>query len=139
MTDAIPNPVANTIAAVVGDVRSFSFVSGGCINHGGRLTTSRGDYFLKWNSKETFPRMFEKESQGLRILAATGSIRVPNVIAVGDAEHYQYIVLELINASRPNAKYWENFGGQLASLHRNTAPAFGLDHDNYIGSLPQSN
>jgi fructosamine-3-kinase len=30
-------------------------------------------------------------------------------------------------------------GHQLAALHRTTAPAYGLDHDNYIGATPQPN
>jgi fructosamine-3-kinase len=30
-------------------------------------------------------------------------------------------------------------GTQLAALHRHEAPAYGLDHDNYIGGTPQRN
>ncbi|MEJ2596144.1 MAG: fructosamine kinase family protein, partial [bacterium] len=35
--------------------------------------------------------------------------------------------------------FWEEFARLLAELHKNTQPYFGLDHDNYIGSLVQSN
>jgi len=35
--------------------------------------------------------------------------------------------------------YWTDFGHKLAGLHRCSKENFGLDHDNYIGSLPQSN
>jgi fructosamine-3-kinase len=33
----------------------------------------------------------------------------------------------------------EKFAEALACLHKTTAKNFGLDHDNYIGSLPQQN
>src|SRR5262249_45423491 len=33
----------------------------------------------------------------------------------------------------------EELGRALAALHRAAPPTFGLDHDNFIGSLPQSN
>ncbi len=35
--------------------------------------------------------------------------------------------------------FWEDFGTRLANMHRHTSDVFGLDHPNYIGSLPQSN
>jgi fructosamine-3-kinase len=34
---------------------------------------------------------------------------------------------------------FEALGRQLAMLHRATAPAYGLDHDNYLGIMPQLN
>ena len=33
----------------------------------------------------------------------------------------------------------EDLGRGLAAIHRSGAPGFGLDHDNFIGRLPQSN
>ncbi|MFN2396561.1 MAG: fructosamine kinase family protein [Bacteroidales bacterium] len=35
--------------------------------------------------------------------------------------------------------YWQDFGTSLARLHKHSADHFGLDHDNYIGSLEQFN
>jgi len=36
-------------------------------------------------------------------------------------------------------EFWEKFAKQIANLHRHTSNIFGLDHNNYIGSLNQSN
>ncbi|MGE0587250.1 MAG: fructosamine kinase family protein [Cyclobacteriaceae bacterium] len=117
----------------------FSFVSGGCINHGGKLSTSSGDYFLKWNSAEKFPGMFVAEGKGLSILQSTQSVSVPDVILVIEEADYQCIVLEWISSARQTVQYWDRLGKQLASLHQHNAETFGLEHNNYIGSLPQSN
>ena len=35
--------------------------------------------------------------------------------------------------------FWENFGRDLSYLHQNSNSLFGLDHDNFIGSLVQKN
>jgi fructosamine-3-kinase len=35
--------------------------------------------------------------------------------------------------------YWIELGRGLANIHKNRSPTFGLNHDNYIGSLKQSN
>lgn len=121
------------------DVDSFTTVGGGCINNGGRLRTSRGDLFLKWNDADRYPGMFEAEAKGLALLADTKAIRIPSVIRTGVADHHQYLLLEFIDASHRAANFWEQFGVGLAAMHRTTREYAGLDHPNYIGSLPQDN
>lgn len=121
------------------EIMNFTAASGGCINNGGRLSTSTGDYFLKWNSATRFPGMFKVEADGLKILADAKAIMIPEVIGFGEGENYSWILMEHIDSSARKNNYWQELGHQLASLHRNTADAYGLDHDNYIGSLPQEN
>lgn len=121
------------------ELKSFHPVSGGCINNGGQLDTSRGKFFIKWNDVRKFPSMFIQERRGLTLLRDTNAVRVPGVLNVGSTAHLQFIVMEWIDQVRPGPGYWETLGHQLASLHRHTSKHFGLDHDNYIGSLPQQN
>ncbi|MDE0470602.1 MAG: fructosamine kinase family protein, partial [Ekhidna sp.] len=47
--------------------------------------------------------------------------------------------LEWINGGVISDQFWASLGGQLAIMHQTDAGKFGLDHDNYIGELPQSN
>lgn len=116
----------------------FTFLGGGCINDTVKLTCSEGSFFLKWN--ENAPEdMFPKEAVGLHILHNTGKIRVPQVVSQGAADHKPYLLLEYLEPGRQQSSYWETFGRELAELHKCTAPSFGLDHDNYIGRLPQKN
>jgi fructosamine-3-kinase len=83
--------------------------------------------------------MFEAESQGLRLLKTSNAFRIPGVIAFGETEEQSYLLLEYISPGNKNTNFNNTFGHQLAQLHQNTATSFGLDHDNYIGSLPQYN
>jgi fructosamine-3-kinase len=120
-------------------VKAFHPASGGCINHGGELVTTEGSYFLKWNDCERYPQMFEKESKGLRLLKAANCMDVPEVVHVGEAADLQFIIMSFVKSGRRAKNYWLLLGEQLANLHRNTNTHFGLDHDNYIGSLIQKN
>ena len=83
--------------------------------------------------------MFEVEAKGMEMLRATHAIHVPEVVATEDLGEYQYLLLEYIEQPSPRRDYWDVLGNHLAKLHRTTAPSSGLDHNNYIGSLPQSN
>ena len=112
---------------------------GGCINETYALKTNAGHFFLKYNRAALFPGMFEKEAAGLKILGDTNTIFVPGVTTTGATENYAFLLLHFIESGNMPAGFWVTFGTQLAELHRNTALYFGLEHDNYIGSLVQTN
>jgi fructosamine-3-kinase len=134
---SLPAPVARYIEECHwGRVTASTPVGGGCINNGARLTTSNGPrLFLKTNATCP-PDMFAREAEGLAALAAAGDgPRVPRPLLVGE----QFLLLEYLAAAPPVADYWEVFGRALAQLHSVTHPQFGFQHDNYIGSTPQSN
>lgn len=121
-------------------VETFVPVSGGCINNGGILTTSEARFFLKWNSAEKFPKMFEAEARGLKLLANADAIDIPAVLGTGEKNAFQFIVMTHIDSRQRRSDYWEQLGRSLAHLHRTSSgESFGLDHTNYIGSLPQYN
>lgn len=140
MPSSVPPEIRMEVeAATSSTVTGFSFASGGCINNGGTCTTTKGSLFLKWNDQKRYPRMFETEARGLSLLKRSTILHVPAVICCGVVERYQYLLLENIQEGRRREDYWRDFGIGLAHLHRTSANHFGLDHDNYIGSLPQSN
>ena len=143
MISRIPSDVLNGVAEILGSestsIEKFSFIAGGCINNGGKLTTSKGIYFLKWNDVKLFPHMFEAESRGLNLLRREDAIRIPAVIGCGEQDVHQFLLLEYIDQAHRSAQYWEQLGIRLATLHNGTDNHFGLDHDNYIGSLMQFN
>ena len=120
-------------------ITNSSPIGGGCINNALRLETNRGAFFLKWNQKFAFPGMLEAEAKGLQILQAGMTIKIPDVIVAGESASYQFLVLEFISSIERRSDFWETFGRGLAQLHRLSSATFGLDHDNYIGSLPQRN
>ena len=55
-------------------------VHGGDINQAFKLETSEGILFLKINDADKYPKMFEKEADGLQALAKATSLRVPAVV-----------------------------------------------------------
>lgn len=140
MTGSLPPAILQEIEAQTGTrITGFSSASGGCINSGGRVSTSTGAWFLKWNDLKNYPGMFEAESRGLALLRKAAALAIPDVVHAGTAGAYQFLLMEYIEEGSPAANYWERLGSGLAALHKNAAMDFGLDHDNYIGSLPQQN
>lgn len=100
-----------------------------------RLADGR-EAFVK-TSADAPSDMFPKEALGLEFLRRTGAIRVPAVLGVSDSP--PFLVLELVRRCAATPMYDETFGRALATMHAHRAPSFGLDHDNYIGRLPQPN
>jgi len=121
------------------DIEQAVPVGGGSINDTYRLHTTHGPWFVKVNSADRFPSMFEAEADGLRRLAATHTLRTPAVIAHGEDHDDSYLLLEHIPGGLRTPAFWTAFGTGLAHLHRHTAEHFGLERSNYIGSLVQRN
>lgn len=112
---------------------------GGDINKIYDLKTSVGNRIIKINQGKNAPDMFEKESKGLNLLRETKSFKIPEVIDYGEIGNSGYLILEKIEIGKKPIDFWETFAEDLAKLHQNSNPRFGLNHDNYIGSLPQYN
>jgi fructosamine-3-kinase len=113
-------------------------LGGGDINDAFEVSLSDGTrVFVKTHSDP--PRgMFGAEARGLRWLEEAGAIRIPRVIAVSD-EAPAYLALELMTPGPRRSDFDEALGRSLAALHATGAPSFGLDRDNFIGRLAQSN
>ena len=127
-------------AALGSEVGPAGAIAGGDINQAHQVQLADGRrLFVKTNARS--PRgMFAAEARGLRWLAEAGALRIPRVVAVSPPEDaQQFLVLDLIASGRPAADFDESLGRGLAALHRAGAPDFGLDHDNFIGWLPQAN
>jgi fructosamine-3-kinase len=128
-------------AALAARIVATRPLSGGDINDAFALDLDDGRrLFLKTNAHAD-AEMFPAEARGLAWLAEARCLRVPLVIAVAPqaAEGPGFLALELIESARRCADFDAVLGRGLAALHRYGAPQFGLDHDNFIGRLPQSN
>jgi fructosamine-3-kinase len=111
-------------------------VSGGSINSAFQLHAATGElFFAKVNDAERYPGLFGKERLGLTSLP----VRTPNVFIEEVSGSYQLLVMEWISPGTRTERFWENFGKTLAGMHRQTGAGFGLNYDNYMGSLPQIN
>ena len=87
--------------------------------------------------------MLEAEADGLRAIADTRTVRVPQPIAVGAEGGHGYLVVEWLDlAAREGGAA---LGAALARMHAAKAPCgagerrFGWHRDNFIGATPQAN
>jgi protein-ribulosamine 3-kinase len=135
----------NAIAADIASAGGHPFepdtprsVSGGCINTAYSLSSGAHRYFVKLNRADRLA-MFEAEAQGLKEMAATGSVRVPHPLCTGAAGAQSYIVMEHIELGGQRAGGGARAGRQLAAMHRASRDSYGWDRDNTIGSTPQRN
>ncbi len=124
-----------------GEIRIFAIqpIFGGDINKAAKVISSVGNFFVKWNDANKFPEMFHMESKGLRLLAESHCIKIPKVISENSLIDFSFLLLEWLESGKPKSDFWNHFGKALAKLHQNSNNYFGLDHNNFIGSLYQSN
>lgn len=144
LSETIQEKVKEVISAHTGEeevIKKTSSIGGGCINDAHRVDTHSGRYFVKYNHARRYPGMFEVEAKGLQILREVDAVYVPEVIGHDAAQDISVLVLEFIDENTRQSDFWEAFGEGLARLHQNQHQEgkFGLDHDNYIGSLTQQN
>ena len=121
------------------NIQSFKPLTGGDINEVYKLECNDQNLVLKLNSASKFPGMFEAEKKGLELLATPGVIQIPKVFETAILDNYSYLLLEYVPTGTKGPDFWQVFGRQLAKLHSQRNDHFGLDHDNYLGSLPQQN
>lgn len=130
--------IADHIHAVTGvtlrDVRDS--IAGGCINQAMRVRGEGRDFFVKISAASGLS-MFEAEAAGLREIAESGTVRVPEPVCSGVCGANAYLVLEYLAFGRGGSGAL--LGRQLAAMHRVMRPQFGWTRDNTIGSTPQIN
>jgi fructosamine-3-kinase len=124
------------LSRALAEVKRAEPIAGGDINEAWRVELADGRrVFVKTHTAPP-PGMFAAEADGL-IWLAEGPLRVPRVLAVGEA----FLALEWLElgARRQGRRAGEQLGRELAALHALGAPAVGLPRDNYLATLPQDN
>ena len=120
-------------------IHNYFPISGGSVNHSFGMVSGRDRLFVKLNKKTEFTNMFKKEVLGLKQLNRTMLIKTPKIIFEGEIENIAFLVLEMIEEGKKNKQFWESFGIGLAEIHKYSNQNFGLEYDNYNGSLVQKN
>lgn len=121
-------------------VRNRQSAGGGCINRCEVVELSNGRRIFTKRNRSSFAGLFAGEAAGLEALETPGAPRVPEVYGFHDDGQEQIIILEHIESGAKAAGFWEEFGSELAELHRTSAPeGFGFVRDNHIGATEQPN
>lgn len=112
---------------------------GGDINRAARVDLADGRAVFVKSNPSAPAGLFEAEARGLVWLAEARALRLPQVLATAGPAEPAFLALEYLEPGRPAPGFDEALGVGLAALHRKGAHGFGLEHDNFIGKLPQSN
>jgi fructosamine-3-kinase len=86
--------------------------------------------FVKYDTLAA-PGFFEAEVNSLSLLQSTGQIKVPQVLYFDQ----NTIVLEYIVSRQPTKELAEQFGIQLAKLHKRCDEPYGAPWQGFIGGL----
>jgi len=114
-------------------------VHGGDINETFRVNTNAEDFILKLNHHIGFPDFFHAEADGLMELSGKSELIIPKPLLHGSIEGSQCLLMEFLPKGNIAGNFWENFGRNLAVLHKNSSTQFGWKENNYIGTIPQQN
>ena len=117
-------------------ILSLTQLYGGCINQAFKIKTQHRNYFIKINSDID---LLTVEEKGLSKLKSTNTFHIPEIMICSEFKKTYYLIMEFIEADNKKDNFWSFFGQKLASLHKNFEEKFGLEYNNYIGSLPQNN
>lgn len=115
-------------------------LQGGSINEVYRITDHGESFVVKVAQSDKHPGMFTAESAGLHCLRSY--LNVPSVHSVQQHDGRVFLILEDLGngMSMDNDEtFFASLGEQLARMHSVQQHRYGLNHDNYIGSLTQSN
>lgn len=122
-----------------GKIESIAEVHGGSINQSYLLKASGKSFFVKLNRRSDNHLFFDCEKSGLELLSQHSSFNIPKVYSIYSNSELGALIMEFVESAQAAPGFWEDFGRKLAKMHQTTSPGFGLDQDNFIGSLPQAN
>jgi fructosamine-3-kinase len=110
-------------------------VAGGDICTSTRLRLSDGSSALIKTRPHAPADFFPTEARGLRWLADSGGVHVPEVLAAEP----DCLIMSWVEVGRPTTEAAERLGERLAITHGAGAESFGGADDGYIGTLPLPN
>ncbi len=131
MSNGGPDPIVALVEGGTGtEIRSRARLGGGDVAESFRLELSDGRTVFAKTHRAPPPGFFLTEAAGLEWLRGTGTLPIPEVLAVAaDA-----LVLEWIEEGRPVDSTEEELGRGLAELHRVDWSAFGRPDRRSTGS-----
>ncbi|MBE1274488.1 fructosamine kinase family protein [Enterovibrio baiacu] len=114
-------------------------IDGGDINECYAISSGNIRFFVKVNSRENLA-IYEAEAEGLRHLANSGVVSVPQVIYIGVIKEKAVLVLDYIPMKPLNEESAYLLGREMANLHQwGEQLEYGFDIDNFIGTTEQRN
>ena len=115
--------IVEAVGVALGEpVRTTRPIGGGDSSDAWRVELADDTVVFAKTDPDGIAGLFTSEADGLRRLAAPGTVRVPQVLAVADDDPTRFIVLGWIEPGRPDEEHDAELGRSLAALHRTSAP-----------------
>jgi fructosamine-3-kinase len=127
------------IAELTGPIQNYAPLSGGDIHLTLKLDTPSGPWVVKVANDPLKVESLIAEHKGLVHLTQSETFAIPELLGLIQTSAETALVMRFVAQRTPDLNFWENFAEKLISLHSQSQPKFGLDHDNFIGALPQHN
>ncbi len=132
--------VALAAGGVDSAIAAVRNLSGGCIHRVFEITLTSGQVVVIKTNNARFKSVFEEEAHGLRAMANTKTVCVPQPLAVVEADGQAALLLTAIRSVQATNDAWRRLGEELASLHRQDIGArYGFETDNHLGATVQLN
>lgn len=119
---------------ITGKIFSKEPLYGGDINQVTLLVCENGEFVSKTRNPP-IANMYKTEAMGLKLLQEN-TLPVPQVVFL---QENLLLMTALKKGFARSKEQTKEAGKFLAVLHRQEQSSFGLEHDNFIGSLPQEN
>lgn len=127
-------PYADRLAAALGATPvTATRLGGGDVADSSRIELDDGRVVFAKTHRRPPPGFFTTEAAGLRWLATSGTVAVPQVLAVDDTAP-SFLALEWIDEGGAGPDTEAEFGRNLAELHATGAPSFGREDRRTTGS-----
>jgi fructosamine-3-kinase len=110
-------------------------VAGGDIATATKLRLSSGRSAFMKTLTNAPAGFFAAEAEGLQWLAEAHGVQVPEVLAVEE----DCLILAWVEPGKMTTEAASDFGRALAATHAAEVPAYGFEHDGFIGRLPLPN
>ena len=132
------------------EVRTTTGLHGGSISDVRLVTLTDGrEFVVKLDAgasagrdeRSAGPSRLHEEAEGLRRLAATKTVRLPEVVGVAMLGGRAMLVMERLSAAGSgSAVDWTTFAHELAAMHLTASePTFGYEFDLHLGDTPLDN
>ncbi len=127
-------------AGIRSAVRAARDLDGGCMHRVRAIDLEDGRRLVVKSTRAAKAALFEEEAQSLRALAASGTVVVPEPLAVGVLGDDAVLLMTAVRPAPPTDGGWRALGAALASLHAVDAGArYGFEADNHLGLTAQPN
>ncbi len=128
----------NTASGLTLNASVVKSVGGGSINSAYLLGEPNQGVFVKTNRPNQLG-MFLAEAAGLASLSEANAIAVPTVYCTGKTRGVAFIAMQALKIGRAKTASKQQFGSQLAAMHRFQKQRFGAAINNTIGYTQQVN